>query len=210
METIWSHEDVGGDGVVSRCAAALAEGGVIVYPTDTVYGLGADASSAEAVAKVRALKGREEAKPLLATVADLAMLESYAEVTPLARKLAAAFWPGPLSLILAARDDTLAPITGTDGTIGFRMPDQPFCLALARAFGKPITSTSVNRSGAVQPRSLAGMLSQLDHAAQDIALTVDVGELPGRTPSTIVDVRGAQVRVVREGAITRERLSTQA
>jgi L-threonylcarbamoyladenylate synthase len=192
--------------LISRCVDILARGGVIVYPTDTVYGLGADATNPDAVARVRNIKGKQSDRPILAMVADIAMLEQYAEQTPLSRKLAAAFLPGPLSLILKAHTKALDPIVSEDGSLGFRISKHPFCLAVADAFHKPITSTSVNRSGMVQPRVVGDMLAQLGTAAQEIDLVVDAGDLMEHTPSTIVDARGKSVVVVREGAISRDRL----
>jgi len=190
------------DEAVQAAVRVLHAGGVIVYPTDTVYGLGADATNADAVALVRRIKGRDAAKPILAMVADLPMLEAYAEMTPLARRLAEAYLPGPLSLVLAVRGEALAPVASVDGSAGFRLPDQPFCRAVAAAFGRPVTSTSVNRSGEPQARDIQNMLAQLGEHARDISLIVDAGTLPLRPPSTIVDARGTEPVVLRAGGIS--------
>jgi len=187
---------------VASCTAALQQGGVIVYPTDTVYGLGANATNKDAVLKIRAIKGRTDTKPILAIVEDLDMLAQYAIITPLARVLATAFLPGPLTLILNTHSTSLSAIAHSDGSVGFRIPDSFFCRNLLHAFGRPITSTSVNRSGMEQPDTLADMLAQLNTPNTRIATVVDAGTLPSSPPSTIVDVReGHTCKVMREGAI---------
>lgn len=191
---------------VRRAAEVLEAGGVIVYPTDTVYGLGADAINEAAVERVAMIKGREAGKPMLVMVSSVADMERYAEVTELARALVDEFLPGPLSLELKKKESAPpAPIGGTD-FLSFRIPDQPFCAALSRAFKKPITSTSVNRSGHEQPRTLSAMLAQLGDAARHIDLVVDAGELPESLPSTLVSARGTQAVILREGAVSREAL----
>jgi len=191
---------------VTRAISILKNGGVIAYPTDTVYGLGADATNAEAVMRVRTIKQREDDKPILALVADLAMLEEYAELTPLARKLAEQFLPGPLSLLLTARDDRLAPVAGKERVVGFRMPNHPLCRELATGLGRPLTSTSLNKAGEPQPRALSLMLEQVGSQAHLIDLVIDEGELLVSPPSTVLDARGEKAIVIREGAISRERL----
>ena len=191
---------------VDEGVSVFRAGGVIVYPTDTVYGLGADATNSKAVELVRTIKGRDAAKSILALVADRAMLEQYAEVTPLAARLAGAFWPGPLSLVLTVRNDTLASIASTDGSAGFRMPNHAWCTALVAAYGRPITSTSVNRSGRAQPKTLPDMLDQLGIQADRISLVVDAGTLPVTAPSTIVDARGDTPLILREGTISRDNI----
>jgi L-threonylcarbamoyladenylate synthase len=192
--------------LIQQCVEVLRAGGVIVYPSDTVYGLGCDATNPDAVARVRRIKGREESQPILAMIADLGMLEQYAVLTPLSRKLSAEFLPGPLSLILTAHTPTLSPIASSDGSLGFRIPNYPFCLALAEAFHTPITATSVNRSGREQPRTVVEMLTQLGTQADDVTLVIDVGELPTQIPSTVVDGRGTTLRILREGALPSEKL----
>lgn len=185
----------------------LHAGGVIVYPTDTVYGFGADVTNGRAVQVVRTIKGREDTKPILAMVADVEMMEAYAVMTPLARELAVRFLPGPLSLILTARDDCLSAIATNDGAVGFRIPSHPFCEQLTKKYGFPITSTSANTSGKPQARELVHMLSQVgEEGVALIERVYDFGVLPLSAPSTIVDVRGDTPVVLREGAISRSTL----
>lgn len=186
---------------VEEVVAVLRAGGVIAYPTDTVYGLGADATNPEAVMRIRTIKQRVDDKPILALVADLAMLEEYAEITPLARAVAERFLPGPLSLIMTARDDRLAPVAGDERAVGFRIPKYPLCRDIASGLGRPLTSTSLNRAGQPQPRTLSLMLEQLGPYAHNIDLVIDDGELPVSPPSTVLDVRGSVALLVREGAV---------
>lgn len=184
---------------VARAADVLRSGGVILYPTDTLYGLGADAFSDEAVAKVYAIKGRDEKKPIHCVVADLAMAENVAYVNEPARSLAARFLPGALTLVLKKKP-TDAGIAKGMSTIGIRIPDNEFCLELARVFG-PFTTTSANIAGAEDQRSAESILQQLGERASGIELVIDADELPERKPSTVVDVSSGSAGVLREGAI---------
>ncbi len=184
-----------------KSAEILRAGKVIIYPTDTLYGLGADALSDDAVATIYAIKGREEGKPVHCIVADMVMAAEYAEADDIARRLAARFFPGPLTLVLKKRKGIETGIARGIGTIGIRVPDHPFCLALARAFGGPVTTTSANKSGEAPERSVEKVLAQLGDPAGLIALTIDEGELPERLPSTVVDVSGDRPLILREGAI---------
>jgi len=209
MKTLSLVDAGDNDGVIDTAVTSLRGGGVIVYPTDTVYGLGADATNEDAVGLVRRLKGREDDKPILALVSDMNMLEAYAYVTPLAHALAHTFLPGPLSLVLTAKDTQLQPVMSPDESVGFRMPAHPISLALAKGLGRPITSTSVNRSGQPQPRQLEAMIDQLATQERDnLDIVIDNGELKASPPSTIIDARGEKAIVLREGAILRTALST--
>lgn len=187
--------------VALRAATILRSGGVVLYPTDTLYGLGADALSDQAVAKIYDIKGRDEHKPMHGIVADIRDVEMYAQVTDAARSLAAEFWPGALTIIFKNRSDIDSGIILGIATIGIRIPDNALCLALARAFGKPITATSANRSGEKAERSVGKILQQLGASAQSIDLIIDAGELPESKPSTVVDVSGLKPVIVREGVI---------
>jgi len=185
---------------------ALRAGQVIAYPTDTIYGLGADATSAKAVECVRAIKGRDADKPILAMVADRAMLAEYAVMTPLAEQLADAFLPGPLTLVLQAKGDALVPLTAPDGSVGFRMPDTAFCLQLTKTLKRPITSTSINRSGEEPTRDVRQAVASLRDQADALALVIDVGPTDNTQPSTVVDARGERAVVLREGAVSNAQL----
>ncbi|HEY4516959.1 MAG TPA: L-threonylcarbamoyladenylate synthase [Candidatus Paceibacterota bacterium] len=196
---------------VQRAAAVLARGGVIIYPTDTLYGLGADAFSDEAVGAVYAIKGRNENKPIHCVVADMEMAGRYAEVSDDARLLAKEFFPGALTLVLSAKGGSASggkkkPEFGHGigryrNTIGIRIPDNEFCLSLAREFGQPFTTTSANAAGKPHAFSINGILEQLGAVAARIDLTVDAGDILPRMASTVVDLSGEEPVILREGAI---------
>lgn len=196
-----------GEGVF-KASGVLRSGGVIVYPTDTLYGLGADALSDEAVASIYSIKGRDEKKPMHAVFADIAMIEEYAEVNYAARKLAEKFLPGPLTLILKKKPSVDAGISRGIDTIGVRIPDNQFCIDLAKTFGKPYTATSANLAGEPTFPSVKEILEQLGKAAKGIELIIDAGPLPLSQPTTVVNVVSGSPSILREGVIaSREILS---
>lgn len=186
---------------VIRAAGALRQGGVIVYPTDTLYGLGADALSDEAVAKVYAIKGRDENKPMHAVFADMQMIEEYAELNDIARKLMEEFLPGPLTLVLKKRAHVTSGIAKNIETIGIRMPDSEFCIELAKSFGKPYTTTSANKVGMPSEPTVEKILEQFGKEKEMVDLALDAGVLPLSAPSTVVNVVSGVPSVLREGAI---------
>ncbi len=178
----------------ARAAGVLRTGGVVLYPTDTLYGLGADAFSAAAVAKIYAIKGRDEKKPIHAIVSDIEMAKRYGEV------------PGPANILVREFGGkvTLIVPTKTGPTFGFRIPDNAFCIAMVKAFGKPITATSANISGQETGRAASDILQQLT----GIDLAVDAGEIPESKPSTVVDLCGEKPKVLREGAVSSSEISS--
>lgn len=190
------------EAAIARAAEVLRAGGVILYPTDTLYGLGADALSDESVAKIYAIKEREEKKPIHAIVSDLAMAEKYAEVTDDARLLAERLPHGQVTFILHKKAGVDTGIAKGIQTFGFRIPANDFCIRMIRESGKPVTATSANVSGQKPERSVENIFNQLGDAARDIDLIIDAGELPERQPSTVVDLSGAEPVILREGAIS--------
>jgi len=192
---------------VAKAAAVLRSGGVILYPTDTLYGLGADALSDAAVAKVREIKGRDAQKPIHAIIADVEMANRYGEVNEKAFALMCAYMPGPLTLILKKKAGIDTGIGKGMGTFGVRIPDNQFCVDVARIFGNPFTTTSANAAGAEPERSIEKILTQLGEKADLIDLVIDAGEMPERLPSTVVDVSSGEAKVLREGAINTQLLS---
>ena len=197
METVSVTDPV----AIEKAAQVLRSGGVILYPTDTLYGLGADALSDGALAKVRAIKGRDEKKPIHAIVSSLEMAAEYGEVNEMALALASAYMPGPLTLILRKKPEATIAMCNGRSEFGFRMPNNEFCLNLAREFGRPYTTTSANLAGIQPERSSEKIITQLGEHANLVDLVIDAGELPERLPSTIVDVSNGEVSVLREGAI---------
>jgi L-threonylcarbamoyladenylate synthase len=174
---------------------------VILFPTDTLYGLGADAFSDEAVDKIYAIKGRDEKKPMHCIVADIEAAQQYAEVSDDARLLAQQFFPGALTLIMKKKSAVAGGIARGMTTLGIRVPKNDFCLTLARAYTRPFTATSANMSGHESPRSVDAILAQLGPLADAIDLIIDAGELTTVKPSTVVDLSSVEPYILREGAI---------
>ncbi len=187
--------------VVQKAAAVLRGGGVILYPTDTLYGLGVDSLDRRALGKLFAIKRRDKDKPVHSMVSDIDAAAPYAVVTPLAYKLADTFLPGPLTLLLQKGESVPAwAVSGRD-MFGIRVSANAFCLALADLFGTPYSATSANKAGDTPQRSPEAILAQLGGAANHIDLIVDAGELPASPPSTVIDARGQRPIIVREGVI---------
>jgi L-threonylcarbamoyladenylate synthase len=184
--------------------AALQRGDVIVFPTETLYGLGADALNFSAVEQVFQLKGRAPDNPLPVLVADRAMLNYLVgEVTPLAEQLVAHFWPGPLTLVLPARDGIPRPLVNRQGGIGVRLSSQPIATELARLLGHPLTATSANPSG--QPGAHT-VREAKNYFSAKIAIYVDGGALTSPTGSTVAAVEKNKLRIIRAGEISRKAL----
>jgi L-threonylcarbamoyladenylate synthase len=189
-----------------RAAVALLRAGEqVAFPTETVYGLGADARSDRAVAGIFAAKGRPAYNPLIVHVPDLAAAEALAELTSQARDLAQAFWPGPLTLVLRRRDGTgLSELTTAGlGTVALRVPAHPLAQALLRDFGAPLAAPSANPSGRVSPTAAAHVL---DGLRGRIAAVIDGGACPVGLESTIVGFAGDRPVLLRPGGIPADAL----
>ncbi|GAB4174545.1 MAG: L-threonylcarbamoyladenylate synthase [Rhodocyclaceae bacterium] len=184
---------------IARAVACLRAGGLVAFPTETVYGLGADARNAQAVAKIFALKGRPAGHPLIVHLAHAAEAARWAaEVPEAARRLAAAFWPGPLTLILRRGAGIPDAVTGGQDTVGLRVPDHPIALELLAAFGSGIAAPSANRHGRISPTSAAHVREEL---GDSVALVLDGGACRIGIESTIVDLSRGRPVVLRPGAI---------
>jgi L-threonylcarbamoyladenylate synthase len=187
---------------LARAIALLGEGKLIGLPTETVYGLAGDATNAEAIAIIYALKGRPRFNPLIAHVEGLAAGERHAHFTPLARALAQAFWPGPLTLVLARRADSPIAELACAGlsSIALRAPDHPVAQSVLRAFGRPLVAPSANISGHVSPTTAQHVEQEF---AADAPLTLDGGQCRFGLESSVVAIVGDVVTLLRAGAITR-------
>lgn len=194
--------EVSVDVVARKAAQVLKKGGIVLYPTDTLYGLAVDATNSRALARLRALKLRDEKKPISVVVSSLDAIEQYAFVSESARRLALQFLPGGLTLVLPVRRGVLSDIA-LAGAVGFRIPDDPFCLALAGAFEKPFTATSANRSGRENPGTVQEVLSQFGPDVKEIDLIVDDGPRNPTRMSTVARVVEDNIHVLREGVIPR-------
>jgi len=172
---------------------------VIAFRTDTFYGLGADPFNSDAVARIRALKGREDDKPILLLIADLAQLDRLiVERTVEFDRIAARFWPGPLTIIGKAVDDLPDEITAGTGTVGVRLPNDETVRKLVRDCGGVLTATSANPAGQSPARSAAEVRA---YFPEGIDLIIDGGEVTATEPSTVLDATTSPPRIVREGAI---------
>jgi len=176
---------------------------VIGFPTDTAYGLGADPFSECAITEIFRIKGRPESKPILLLVDSLEMTEHVAYSVPLFRPIAQEFWPGPLTLILPAREILPKSVTAGTGTIGIRWPVCPFATMLVKMFGKPITATSANRTGQQTCVTAAEVSQQIGEL---LPVLIDGGELPARSGSTLLDLTSETPLLLREGPVSFETL----
>ena len=192
---------IAGDAAIAEAARALAAGGLVAFPTETVYGLGADAGNGEAIARLYAAKGRPAFNPLIAHVASAAAAPKLARFDTAAERLAAAFWPGPLTLVLPKAADCPVAALATAGldSVAVRLPQHPVAQQLLRAFGGPVVAPSANRSGHVSPTTAAHVLADLGGR---IDLIVDGGATPVGLESTIVACIGDPV-LLRPGGVPR-------
>jgi L-threonylcarbamoyladenylate synthase len=189
------------EGALAEAVDVLRHGGVVAYPSDTVYGLGAAASDARAVERVFAVKDRDAEKALSLLLADAADLAPVCSNVPLlGRVFAQRYWPGPLTLVLRRAAGFESAALGGGDTVAVRVPDHVFLRELIRALGEPITGTSANRSGRSACRSAQEVEQELGDA---VDLIIDGGPSPAGPESTVVSLTGSLPKVLREGAISR-------
>jgi L-threonylcarbamoyladenylate synthase len=189
---------------IQQAAATLLAGGLVAFPTETVYGLGANALDATAVQRIFAAKGRPASDPLIVHIAAIEQLDSVAKNVPmLAHTLARAFWPGPLTLVLQRRPVIPATVSAGRDTVAVRIPDHAVPIALARAAGVPIAAPSANLFTRPSPTTAAHVLEDLDGR---IELLLDGGPTPIGLESTVLDLTGAQPALLRPGGISIEQL----
>jgi L-threonylcarbamoyladenylate synthase len=185
---------------IDEAAKWIRSGAVVAIPTDTLYGLAADPFSADAVARVFAVKGRSAGSALPLIAADAGQIATHLGRLPdIAARLAERFWPGPLTILMPATRLLAREVSGDTGTVGVRVPANPVARAICAACGHPVTATSANVSGEPAPATA----DAVERALGDrIELLIDTGPAPGGAPSTIVDVTGGEPRLVRAGAIS--------
>lgn len=191
--------------ITTEAASILRAGGLVAFPTETVYGLGASVFNASALASVFAVKGRPADNPLIAHVADMGQLELLAErVPPLCRALLDAFWPGPLSMLLPVRTGLPQELTAGLATVAVRMPRHPLALRLIRETGAPLAAPSANRSGRPSPTTAAHVLEDLGGAIDGV---IDGGPCTIGIESTVIEVVGDAIVILRPGQIDVSALS---
>lgn len=180
-------------------AGEVKRGGVIVYPTDTIYGLGCSALERAAVERVFQIKGRARGKPLILLIAELEWAhELSSNLPPLFRKLAERFWPGPLTMVLEASPMVLPEITAGTGTVALRLPGSEFARRLVAACGVPLVSTSANISGEENIAEVRRLIELFD---ERVDLIVDAGDLESPVESTVVSLARGRLELLREGKI---------
>jgi len=188
--------------VLEHAVDVLKNGGLIAFPTDTVYGLAANLFDAETVERLNVVKGRASERTIAVMIADLADIGQVVSLmSPIATQLAESFWPGPLTLVLPARP-SLSIHVAPKGTVGVRVPDSALALALLKRSG-PLAVTSANRYGQPLPLTAQDVQAQLNGL---IHLIIDGGEVTGKVPSTIVDCTGLEPELLRAGPIAFDRL----
>jgi len=200
------HEGLGG---IEAASSLLAHGDLVALPTETVYGLAADATNADAVAAVFAAKGRPAHNPLIIHVADLAGAEALGRFDDLSRALAHAFWPGPLTLVLDVMADCpIVDLARPGGqTLALRVPAHPLFQAVLKHLGRPLAAPSANPSGGLSPTSADHVQAGLDGK---IAAVLDGGPCPVGLESTVLRVKDGIAHILRPGGLTRERIEAVA
>jgi L-threonylcarbamoyladenylate synthase len=190
--------------VVRRAVEVLRDGGLVAFPTETVYGLGADATNADAVRKIFAVKGRPSTNPLICHVADEAVAQRYAAAwPPAASQLTLRFWPGPLTLVLRKTSEIAAEATAGLDTVGLRAPNHPLALELLRAFGKPLAGPSANKSSRVSPTTAQHVRDEL---GDSVDLILDGGPCAVGIESTVLDLSGDRPTILRPGGLSRQQI----
>jgi L-threonylcarbamoyladenylate synthase len=184
-------------------ANELRNGATIVYPSETSYGLGCDVANASAVQKIFEIKKRTKEKSVIMIGDSVEKLEKYAEVTPFARRIAEKYWPGPLTVVLPAKNNCDLPlgVVNKDGTIAFRVTSQKLAADLSRELGRPLVSTSANIAGGDNTYDLSSVLAAFGEAAIKPDIVIDAGTLKEEKPSTVVKIMGTSWQVVRQGAV---------
>ncbi|HEB12306.1 MAG TPA: threonylcarbamoyl-AMP synthase [Actinobacteria bacterium] len=201
MESFWIDPANPDNTRIRQAAALIKAGGVAVFPTDTVYGLGASIFHLDAIERLFKIKGRLKSKGLIAMIADIADVEKVCcEIPDQARALMTKFWPGPLTLVMPA-SDSIPRLMAVDGTIGVRLPNSRLAIELIRSVGEPLATTSANISGRA---SLLSVDEAKDALGDRVDVYIDGGLSPIGLESTVVDPGVEPLRIYREGAISKE------
>lgn len=190
------------DSAVEKAVLVLQHGGLVIYPTETMYGIGVDATNTEAVKKLVDYKKRPFGKPFSVAVTDLDMANNYAEVNKTAKNIYDKFLPGPVTVISTGKHNLAGGIESETGTIGIRIPDYPPVIEIVKKLGRPITATSANASYKKRPYKIEDILDNISEKQKGlIDLIIDAGELPHNEPSTVIDTTLDDLVVLRQGEI---------
>jgi len=190
------------DAAIQEAVEVLNNGGLIVYPTETCYGLGGDVTNSVALKKIMEYKKLRGSKPISIAVSSIEMAKEYVEINEMANNLYSNYLPGPITVISTSKGQLVPPVVSTHGAVGVRLPDYAFTLELIEKFGKPITATSANMSYKATPYSIDQLIKDLPKKSLDlIDLFLDAGELPKNQPSTVLDTTLNELSVLRQGKI---------
>lgn len=185
---------------VNDAVMVLRNGGIVLYPTDTVYGLAVDATNKEAVKRLIALKGRDAEKSISIILKDKEEISRFAKVDPVSERIIDKYMPGPITVVLPTDEKRIQHLS-PDGSIGIRIPRNNFTLSLSQSFENPYTTTSANVSGEKALSRVEDIIFQFGEKSSSIDLVINDGEKMGGKPSTVVRVVSGQPQVLREGAI---------
>ncbi|MFA6554751.1 MAG: L-threonylcarbamoyladenylate synthase [Candidatus Paceibacterota bacterium] len=181
---------------VSKAVTVLRNGGLVIFPTETCYGIGADATNQKAVDRLFQYKTKREGKPISVIVSDKEMARKYVELGSVTESAYDKYLPGPFTIISKSLGNTAEGIASKQGTLGIRIPDYNLVTNISKEFGKPFTATSANISGAPSPYSIEKWSEQTPHECQDlVGLVLDAGDLPKNEPSTIVDTTNGLIEI---------------
>jgi len=187
---------------VDQAVTVLRQGGLIIYPTETTYGVGVDATNPKAVKKLSQYKKRPLGKPYSIAVNNLEMAQKYVDLNPTALNLFQTLLPGPLTIVSQGKHKVAKGVESETGTLGIRIPDYPLVLGIIKAFGKPITATSANASYQKRPYKISDILENISEKQKEsIDLIIDAGELPHNEPSTVIDTTLDDPVILRQGKI---------
>lgn len=187
---------------IHEAIEVLRKGGLIIYPTETCYGLGGDVTNPVALKKIMEYKKLRGSKPISIAVSSIEMAKEYVEINEMASNLYSNYLPGPITVISKSKGILVPPVVSIQGAVGVRYPAYPFTLELIEKFGKPITATSANMSYKATPYSIDQLIKDLPKKSMDlIDLFLDAGELPKNQPSTVLDTTLNELSVLRQGKI---------
>lgn len=197
--------DAGLDAAAAKAAAVIAQGGVVVYPTDTLYGLGVNAFDVSALERMRSVKDRDKKKPVSILLPSARHIGLHAELSPEAAAIAEKHLPGALTLVLPAKPHVPEELT-LAGAVGIRVPNDPFSLTLAAMSEHPVTATSANLAGLPTAETVQEIIRNFAHKIALIDLFIDAGPRSSEPASTVIAFVGGAPRILREGAVSKEEL----
>jgi L-threonylcarbamoyladenylate synthase len=189
---------------IPQIVEALQQGKTIVYPTETCYGLGCDATNADAVSRIFEIKHRQQDKSVLVVASDPSIMMDYIDWTPALEKIAERYWPGPLTVVVRAKNghELASGVKSEDGTIAFRITDHPLASLLSKELGKPIVSTSANLASHESPYDISAVRAMFDTSSPQPDIIIDAGKLADHAPSTVIRLqKDGKFHVLRQGEV---------